>query len=429
MGQAPGGPGEAHPALVGGLLVTRPLRAVAGVAAAGVAGLSAYLLGLLAAASAARRRPAPGAGPGELPFTVLIPAHDEEGVIGATLDALARIDYPVERYEALVVADNCSDGTADEARARGASVLERRLPDDRGKGRALAWALGRLSRSELRERAVLILDADCEPSPNLLRALEARLTRGADAAQADYVVSNPEESSAAGLRYAGFALVNSVRPLGKSALGLSCGLLGTGMAFGPGLFERVPWGSFSLAEDAEYHAELVSAGHRVEFCPEASVHSPMPTSLEAGETQQSRWEAGRLALARRWTPRLVREGIALRDPVRLHAGLEQLVPPLSLAGPATLLAALLGLAARSRAALTAAAGAALCQAAFVIGGLLLVRAPAAAYRSLLLAPRLALGKLRLYADLIAGRVPSSWVRTERERTTPAQRNSRAVGSA
>jgi len=409
--------------------VSRALRPVAGLAAAAVAGLSAYLLGLLAAAIAARRRPAAAGGLGELPFTVLIPAHDEEGVIAATLDALAGIDYPAERYEALVVADNCSDGTAAEARARGASVLERRMPDDRGKGRALAWALGHLSTSELHERAILILDADCEPSQNLLRALEGRLARGADAVQADYVVSNPDESSASGLRYAGFALINSVRPLGKSALGLSCGLLGTGMAFAPGLFERVPWGSFSLAEDAEYHAELVTAGGRVEFCPEASVRSPMPTSLEATETQQSRWEAGRLALARRWTPRLVREGLARRDPVRVHAGLEQLVPPLSLVAPATLAAIPLGIAARSRAAVTSAVAAALAQGTYVIGGLVLVGAPASAYRSLLLVPKLALGKLRLYADLIAGRVPSSWVRTERERTTPAHKNSRAVGSA
>ena len=118
--------------------------------------------------------------------------------------------------------------------------------------------------------------------------------------------------------------MDTVRPLGKERLGLSCGLFGTGMAFTRELLRRAPWSATGLAEDGEYHLRLVAAGERVEFIPHAWVRSAMPTSLRASRVQQARWERGRLGLIRRWTPSLVASGVARRDPVRVHAGLEHL---------------------------------------------------------------------------------------------------------
>src|SRR5207302_484069 len=118
--------------------------------------------------------------------------------------------------------------------------------------------------------------------------------------------------AAAALRYAAFALMNTVRPLGKRRLGLSCGLFGTGVALSSELLERVPWSTTGLAEDGEYHVRVVDAGERVEFIPDAWVRSAMPASLKASRDQQARWEGGRLQLVRRWSPRLLRSGIARR---------------------------------------------------------------------------------------------------------------------
>ena len=60
--------------------------------------------------------------------------------IGKTLAALQRLDCPQERFEVVVIADNCEDHTAELARAMGATVYERRGRSRRGKGYALAWA-------------------------------------------------------------------------------------------------------------------------------------------------------------------------------------------------------------------------------------------------------------------------------------------------
>ena len=122
-----------------------------------------------------------------------------------------------------------------------------------------------------------MIDADCEITANLLSATAARLHAGADAVQAPYVISNPDASEAAALLFAGFVLFNEVRPLGQHRLGLSSGLLGTGMAFTRSLLLRSPWGAFSYAENREQHKRWVLGGVRVELAPEARVRSSLRT--------------------------------------------------------------------------------------------------------------------------------------------------------
>src|SRR5258708_30446270 len=190
------------------------------------------LLMILAGAATRSRAPrGPGCLPGERTrFAILVPAHDEEELLPALLRSVADLDYPPERREVVVVADNCSDRTAQIARAAGATVMERDDPARLGKGHALEWAFAQLSsRADL--DSVVVVDADCEVSANLLAVADQRLRAGARALQVDYVVSNVHESSSSAPRFAAFSLMNSVRPLRRNALRFSFGLLGTGMVF------------------------------------------------------------------------------------------------------------------------------------------------------------------------------------------------------
>jgi 1,2-diacylglycerol 3-beta-glucosyltransferase len=375
-----------------------------------------YLLGLLAAAW--RREedsiPTRALDSHSLRLVVLVPAHDEEDGIEEGLAALDRCDYPPGLRRTIVIADNCSDRTAERARRAGAEVWERHNPDQKGKGHALAWALARVDREVTEADGVIILDADCIPSANLLQAVDDRLRRGARVLQVDYLVANPEDSSVSALRFAAFALINTVRGRGKHRLGLSCGLFGTGMAFRRELLRDQPWTDNGLAEDGEYHMRLVLAGERVEFAAEASVTSPMPTTPRASTQQQLRWEGGKLAVIRRWAPRLLGSGLSRRDPVRIHAGLESLVPPQSLIAAGSAGSLLAGVALRRRGLLALSLGTLAAQLAFVLGGLRLVGAPPVVYRALLRTPALIAAKLAIYARLLSGRGPTSWMRTERE---------------
>lgn len=389
------------------------MRALAHLAAVLLAPLNGWLLALLAAAARGGAQAPPADGVRRMRFAVIVPARDEAASIGETLASLRALDYPPDRIEIIVVADNCVDDTAAVAAVAGATVWTRGGDADGGKGAALGWALARLGAERPDSDAAVVVDADCVVAPNLLTAIEAHLLAGANAVQAAYVVANPDASWPAGLRWASFSLMNVVRPQGKAALGLSAGLFGTGMAFTRELLARHPWAARSLLEDQEHHLALVADGERVAFAAETSVVSAMPTSLRASSNQQMRWDAGRARLARTWTPRLVASGLHRRDAAQLHAALEPLLPPQSLLlaanGAGCLLALRAGRAVRGMALANLAA-----QATFVVGGLAFVRAPAPVWRALVCAPALAAWKLQLLAKLWLGRGPTSWVRTDRE---------------
>jgi 1,2-diacylglycerol 3-beta-glucosyltransferase len=402
-------------------LLAIPLLTLQGVLALS----SCYLLALLAGAVRAKCMRAWTADSkvrdtdaGAIRFAILIPAHDEEHGIEATLAAIAACEYPADRRHAIVIADNCSDHTATLARLAGAEVWERTHTTKLGKGHALTWGMEQLCGS-LRASdfdAVIALDADCLVSPNLLGAIDGAMRSGADAVQVDYLVGNPTESTASALRFAGFALMCTVRPLGKQGLGLSCGLFGTGMAFTMELLHSEPWTTTDFGEDFEHHLRLVQAGKRVEFLSRASVTSAMPISFSSSAVQQERWEKGKLVLMRHRSLPAVLAGLKRGDLVLLHAGLEQFVPPQSLISAGSAGSALAAVLLRSRRLLGCSLATLAAQALFVLGGLRLVRAPIEVYRALLTAPALVAGKLAIYARLLRRKEPLDWVRTAREQS-------------
>jgi len=402
------------------------LRLVPILAQAPMAAMVLYLDALSLAALLWHRAPAPE--PPRLCFAVLVPAHDEELLLPRLLRSLDKLDYPRPLYHVHVVADNCGDNTAAVAEAGGATVHVRCDERLRGKGYALRFLLAALREEEERYDAYVVLDADSTVSPNFLDVMNTHLMRGDAVVQAYYGVLNHDESWPAMLRYVAFALFNGLRPRGRDALGLSAGLRGNGMCFATPVLARFGWEAFTLAEDAEFHLQLVEAGLKVSYAPEATVLAEMPVSLRHSRSQNVRWERGRLQMLRRFGPRLLAEGLRRRDPVRLDAVAEQLVPPLSLlTGFATLAYALTALL-RVRGARRLAAAVLLGQALYVVTGLRLVKAGPRAYAALLLSPPYVAWKIAVYIAAATGIQDSRWVRTIRAHA-PVERDRGASGAA
>ncbi len=295
------------------------------LAALPVFAASGYLL-LLTARS--RRRPPPEYAAPRARFQIIVPAHDEASGIADTVGSLRAIDYPRELFEVVVVADNCQDDTAARARRAGAKVLERRDDERRGKGYALAHAFERCI-SEGNADAVVVIDADTVVSPNLLRAFDDRLRRGAKAVQADYSVRNPNTGWRTQLMAIAFGMFHVVRSAGRESLGVSCGLRGNGMCFAIALLQEVPHDAFSIVEDLEYGIRIGERGHRVHYAGEAHVYGEMVSSEKASRSQRERWEGGRWQMAERYGLPLLRRALRERSPLLADLAMDVLVPPLS----------------------------------------------------------------------------------------------------
>ena len=261
-------------------------------------------------------------------FDVVIPAHDEEANIAATVASVRALDYPHNRFRVLVVADNCSDSTVRAARAAGAQVLERVDASRRGKGHALAHAFKRSLANGLAD-AVVVVDADTRVGPDMLRAFASGLERGATVMQGDYRVGNASASWRTRLMVVALATFHGLRSLARERLGLSCGLRGNGMAFSCSLLRAFPYDAFSIVEDLELGIHLGEAGHRVAFIPDATVWGEMATTGPGARSQRRRWEAGRRMLARQHAWRLVRRGISERSKLLFDLGVDLAIPPLA----------------------------------------------------------------------------------------------------
>lgn len=346
-------------------------------------------------------------------FILLVPAHDEAATISPLLESIAALDYPADARTTCVVADNCTDTTAAVARAAGARVYERYDNAQRSKGHALRWLLGQLQADEpIACDAYVIVDADSVLAPNFLRVLHETLRAGAQVIQAEYRVSNGAESWTSGLRAVAFALFNHVRPLGRACFGWSAGLKGNGMCFRKDVLEALGWGAFSLAEDAEHHVSLLRKGIRVTYTARTSVSSAMPVSLRQAQSQNARWEQGRIVLARRYVPTLLQLAFARHSLLYLDAALELLVPPLSLL--VGLLGVVVVLAAVVHGVLVMLVALALVGAfaGHLLTGMYLARLPRRAYLSLAVAPLFITWKIWVYLVALVAR-NRSWVRTER----------------
>jgi exopolysaccharide biosynthesis WecB/TagA/CpsF family protein len=356
---------------------------------------------------------------------VLVPAHNEEQLIARCLKSLLAQSYPSELYRVVVIADNCSDGTASIAASAGAEVMTRTEPQHRGKGRALRWAMDQLLTAPDVPDAVVVVDADSVADRNLLAALEAELSIGHGVVQADYTVLTDESSPPrAHLVAAGFLLFHRVRFSGRAQLGMPANLVGNGMLFSTAVLGAHPWGAFSGVEDLEYSIDLRLAGVGVRFAPSAFVSGPGPATRAGEHTQRLRWEGGRFHVVRNRLWPIIRA--ARRDPRLLDAALDLATPPLGLLAMATgtgfavvALAVAVGLAPTW--ALLPWLVALLAVPAFVVVGLRAARAPRAVWRAIARAPLYVVWKLGAYVSLARGFDPNRWDRSDRRDTSVMRR--------
>ncbi len=244
------------------------------------------------------------------PYAALISARNEEGVIGELIESLKQQNYPAELLDIYVVADNCTDRTAEAAQAAGAKVYRRFNHIEVGKGYALDYLLKKLMADGLFDRyeGFFVFDADNIVDPNFVSEMNRTYDRGGFTAITSYRNSKNfgQNWITAGysiwfLREARF--LNSAR----MTLGTNCHVSGTGFLISAAfLKEKGGWPYHLLTEDIQFSAECAAEGRRIGYCEGAVIYDEQPTSFRQSWDQRLRWSKGFYQVDGKYGPALLK---------------------------------------------------------------------------------------------------------------------------
>lgn len=237
-----------------------------------------------------------------LKTAVFVPAHNEALHILLTIESLKQCEG---EFDIIVIADNCSDNTADIAKNAHVRTLERNDLSCLGKHHALNFAFSTLLIEGY--EIFTVVDADTYVEKDFIISIQRAFQKDALAVQVCYVLEDADITPLQRLSRFAFSAYNVVRPLGREKWGLSAGLFGNGFALSRTILLTVPFTINSIVEDAAYHLKLVQGGYRVRFLDQTQVIAVHPPTNSAAIAQKSRWEGGRWCLLKESAPLLCKE--------------------------------------------------------------------------------------------------------------------------
>ena len=225
-------------------------------------------------------------------FALVVAAHNEEQVIEHMVESLTKLNYPKDKYSIFVIADNCTDKTAEIARNAGAEVFERYNTTERGKGFALEWMFDKIYNMERKYDSVVIFDADNIVDKDFLYHINEQCKRGYKVVQGYIDSKNPNDSWVSYSYSLGFWSTNKLFQVSRYKLGLGCQLCGTGFSVDLDVLREIGWGATCLTEDMEFTMKLCMNDIRVAFAYDAIVYDEKPITFKQSWNQRVRWMQG-----------------------------------------------------------------------------------------------------------------------------------------
>ncbi|MCI1983410.1 MAG: glycosyltransferase family 2 protein [Bifidobacteriaceae bacterium] len=254
--------------------------------------------------------------PADKRYAVLISARNEEEVIGNLIASIRANDYPQDKIDIWLVADNCTDSTAELVRGLGEHVIERRDPVHIGKGYALTFLLNQMIEQKVASTydAFFIFDADNLLDPHYITEMNKAFHAGYKILTSYRNSRNFSEnwvSSGSALWFIRESrFLNSTRMV----FGTSCHVGGTGFMFSREIMERNDgWKFHLLTEDMEFTLDSILHGDTIGYCGTAILYDEQPVTFAQSWRQRVRWSKGFLQVFRYYGPALMRRAIVDRD--------------------------------------------------------------------------------------------------------------------
>ena len=253
-------------------------------------------------------------------FMLIIPAHNEEAVVGNLVESLKKLDYPKDLYDIYVIADNCTDATAKVAKEMGAIVYERFDEKHKTKGYALQWFLQQKIDEDAPYDAFCIFDADNIVDDQFLKVMNRKLCQGEDVVQGYKDIKNPSDTWVS----AGYAIfywtMHRFYHLARYNIGLSPLMNGTGFMVKFDVIKPEGWNTKTLTEDIEFSLKRIIKGKKLGWAKDAIVYDEQPVGFKQSWIQRERWTVGHMQCLREYTKPLA-EAVAEHKTVMNFDGL------------------------------------------------------------------------------------------------------------
>lgn len=237
-------------------------------------------------------------------YAILIAARNEEKVIGHLLDSIRNQKYPADKITTFVVADNCTDATAEIARQAGAIVYERFNKEQVGKGYALNHLLTKIDEDYGWDNfdAYMIFDADNVLMPDYIRQMNRLCDEGYQAFTGYRNTKNFGSSWIAAGHGIWYLHDSCHLSQSRMRLGLACAVTGTGFGFTKELLKEMGgWNYFTLTEDIEFSTWCCVRGIRIGYCHDAILFDEQPVTLKQSWRQRTRWAQGGIQVTFRYS--------------------------------------------------------------------------------------------------------------------------------
>lgn len=239
-------------------------------------------------------------------YAAMICARNESSVIRDLIASLQKQTYPADKIDIFVMADNCTDNTADIARSMGVHVYERQNKELVGKGYALNQLMQNM-KVDFPEGfdGYFVFDADNIISPNYIENMNDTFCSGKD------IVTGYRNSKNYGSNWisSGYAMwfLHDCRYLSqpRSLLNLSCAVSGTGFLFSRKIAEEMGgWPFHTLVEDTEFTCDFILRGYKIGYCSKAELYDEQPVKFRQSWRQRLRWSRGFLQILNKYGKQL-----------------------------------------------------------------------------------------------------------------------------
>ena len=232
--------------------------------------------------------------------SIMIPAHNEERVIGNTLTAMAKLEYPSEAYEVIVINDNSSDHTGEVI-----EEMRQKFPymqlihiqtnaSNGGKGKSNALNHGL---KQATGEFIAVYDADNTPDPLALRYLLYYITTRWDLGAVIGMFRTRNKNKNWLTRFINIETLSFqwMAQAGRWQLLKMCTIPGTNFVIRKSLLERLGgWDESAIAEDTEISFRIYQLGFKIGFIPLAKTWEQEPETVKVWMKQRTRWVNGNI---------------------------------------------------------------------------------------------------------------------------------------